>query len=64
MAKEETLKVLACLAHHPDSSGPGTDEVPHRFVGLIGHPHSCQFARPVEPGQHHGITPICFDPVT
>ena len=63
MAQEKALQVLAGLAEHAPRGGPRPHQVAHRFVGGIRHPHGCQLAGAVQPGQRGGIAAIGLHPV-
>jgi len=47
MPQQKALQVLTGLAAHMDGCGARPDQIAHRFMGYIRHPHGRQFASPV-----------------
>ena len=58
MPQEKALQVLARLAEHSAGRGPRPDQIAHRLVRGIRHPHRRQLARPVQLGQRGRIATI------
>ena len=55
--------MLARLAEHPHGRGSGADQVAHRLVRRIRHPHRRELAGPVQLRQAQRITPVGLHPV-
>jgi hypothetical protein len=56
--KHKTTDLLAMSPMALDSGGAGSNQVPHRFVTLVRHPHSRQLAGAQEPCETNGISSI------
>ena len=63
MPQQEALQMLARLAEHPHGRGSGTDEVAHRLMRRVRHPHRGELAGPVQLRQAQRVTPVGLHPV-
>ena len=48
MAQQETLEMLASLAENPPCRGASPDQVTHRLMRVVRHPHRRQLASPMQ----------------
>jgi hypothetical protein len=63
MAQQKGKKLLTFLAKILCRGLARPDEITHRFMDGIGHPHRCQFTRAKEPRKRHRVTSVGFDPL-
>src|SRR3546814_13909544 len=62
--EHEGAHLLAMHAQRLDCSRAGANEVAHRLVALVGHPHRSELASPQELGERYRIAAVCLHPVT
>ena len=55
--------MLTRLAKHPHRCRARSHQIAHRFVGRIGNPYCCQFAGPMQFGQHHRVAAVRLDTI-
>ena len=61
--QEKSEKLLAGAHQLHDRIDPCADEVTHRLVNFVGHPHRREIARPMLQSQFLIVSPVGFDPI-
>jgi len=56
--EDKTADLLAIYPMAFDCGGASSNQIPHRFVALVRHPHSCQLAGAQESRETNGISSI------